>query len=44
MKACERYQYLSKEDNKKKRQYGRESYKNPSEDDKNKLVEYRKNN
>ena len=29
---------------KKKRQYGRERYKNLSEDEKNKLVEYKKNN
>ena len=41
IKACKRYQNLSKE--KKKQQYGREHYKNLSENEKNKLVEYRKN-
>ena len=39
-KARERYQNLSKE--KKKHQYGCENYKNLSENDKNKLVHYRK--
>ena len=33
--------YLTKK-KKKKRQYGREQYKNLSEDEKEKLVEYRK--
>ena len=39
--ARERYQSLSKEE-KKKQQYGCDCYKNLSEDEKNKLVEYRK--
>ena len=34
--------YLTKKNKKKKRQYGREQYKNLSEDEKEKLVEYRK--
>ena len=33
---------LSKEEKEKKGQYGRENYKNLSENEKNKLVEYRK--
>ena len=33
---------LSKEQKEKNGQYGRESYKNLSENEKNKLVEYRK--
>ena len=33
---------LSKEEKEKKGQYGRESYKNLSKNEKNKLVEYRK--
>ena len=42
-KACERYQNLSKEEmKKKKKQNHRECYKNLSEDEKQKLVEYRK--
>ena len=41
-KICERYQNLSKEETEKKWQYGREHYKNLSEDEKNKLVENRK--
>ena len=40
-KARERYQNLPKEE-KKKRQHDRELYKNFSEDEGNKLVEYRK--
>ena len=40
-KAREKYQNLSKE--KKKQQYGCEPYKNLSEDEQNKLIEYRKN-
>ena len=42
MKDRERYQSLSKEENEKKGQYGREGYKNLPEDEKQKLVEYRK--
>ena len=41
-KASERYQNLSKEE-KKQQQYGCEHYKILSEDEKNKLVDYRKN-
>ena len=37
-----RYQNLSKEQKRKKRQHGRKRCKNLSEDEKNKLVEYRK--
>ena len=40
-KACKKYQNLSKEE-KKKWQYGHEWYKNFSEDEKQKLAEYRK--
>ena len=40
-RAPERYQNLSKEEE-KKQQYGHESYKNLSRDEKNKLVECRK--
>ena len=40
-KEKERYQELSKEE-KEKRQYGREQYKNLSVNEKQKLVEYRK--
>ena len=40
-KARKRVQNLSKE-KEKKQQYGRECYKNLSEDEKQKLVEYRK--
>ena len=36
------YFLLSKEENEKKRQHSRERYKNLSEDEKQKLVEYRK--
>ena len=39
----ERYHNLSKVGKEEKWQYGRESYKNMSEDKKQKLVEYRKN-
>ena len=38
--ACKKYQSLSKEE-KEKKQYGRERYKNLSEDERQKLVEYR---
>ena len=41
-KAHERCQNLSKDENEKKRQYGRECYKYLSEDEKQKLFEYRK--
>ena len=41
-KACERYQNLSKKEKVKKQQYGREHYKNFSEDEKQNLVYYRK--
>ena len=41
-KACEGYQSFSKEEKEKKWQYGHEWYKNLSEDEKQKLVEYRK--
>ena len=34
--------FFLKKKKKKKQQYGRECYKNPSEDEKQKLVEYRK--
>ena len=37
------YLYLSKEEKEEKRQYGRECYKNPSKNEKQKLVQYRKN-
>ena len=37
-KACKRYQSLSKEEKKKKQQYGRERYKNLPENEKQKLV------
>ena len=37
-KACERYQNLSKKEKVKKQQYGREHYKNFSEDEKQNLV------
>ena len=40
--ACERYQSLSKKGKEKRRQYGRKRYKNLPEDEKHKLVEYRK--
>ena len=36
--------FLKKKKKKKKQQYGRECYKNLSEDKKQKLVEYRKKN
>ena len=39
-KACKRYQNLSEEE-KKKEQHGREGNENFSEDEKQKLVEYR---
>ena len=42
-KACERYQNLSKEEKQKKQLCGHECYKSLSEDEKNKLFEYRKN-
>ena len=35
--------FLKKKKKKKQRQYGRERYKNLSDDEKQKLVEYRKN-
>ena len=38
-----KYQSLCKEEKERKRQSGRERYKNLSEDEKRKLVEYRKN-
>ena len=38
----DRYQNLSKEEKQKNRQYGRERYKDFLEDEKDKLVEYRK--
>ena len=41
-KACEKYQIYLKKKKKKKQQYGCENYKNLSEDEKQKLVEYRK--
>ena len=43
-KACERYHNLSKEQKKEsyKKKYGNDSYKNLSEDEENKLVQYRK--
>ena len=41
-KARKRYQNLSKEGKEKKQQYGLERCKNLSEDEKQKLVEYRK--
>ena len=41
-KPRERCQNLSKKQQEKKRQYGCERYKNVSEDEENKLVEYRK--
>ena len=41
-KTRERYQSLSKEEKENKPHYGGERYKNFSEDEKNKLVEYRK--
>ena len=41
--ARERYQNLSKEENKKKQQYCCERYKNLSEVEKQRLVECRKN-
>ena len=41
-KYCEAYQNPSKEEKVKKQQYGRERYKIISEDEKQKLVEYRK--
>ena len=41
-KACERFQKLSNEEKEKKRHYGQERQKNLSEDEKQKLVEYRK--
>ena len=41
-KAYKRYQNPFKEEKLKKQQYGCESYKNLLEDDKQKLVEYRK--
>ena len=41
-KACERCQNLSKEEKEKKRQQGRERYNNLPENEKQKLVEYRK--
>ena len=41
-KAYKRYQNSFKEEKWKKQQYGCESYKNLLEDDKQKLVEYRK--
>ena len=37
------YLYLSKEEEEKKWQYGRECYKNPSKNEKQRLVQYRKN-
>ena len=39
-KSSERYQNLSEE--KKKQEYGRKRYKNPSKHEKQKLFEYRK--
>ena len=41
-KYCEAYQNPSKEEKVKNQQYGRERYKIISEDEKQKLVEYRK--
>ena len=41
-KACEKYQIYLKKKKKKKQQYGCEHYKNLSEDEKQKPVEYRK--
>ena len=41
-KAHERYQYLSNKEKQKKQQYGCDLYENLSEDEKEKLVEYRK--
>ena len=45
LSAIKRYQDLSEEQKEKKRQHGRERYKNHlSEDEEQKLVEYRKKN
>ena len=41
--ACQRYQNLSEEEEKKKRQYHRQTNKNLSEEEKEKKVEYMKN-
>ena len=41
-KASKRYQKLSNEEKKEKQKYGRECYKNPSEDETLKLFKYRK--
>ena len=38
-KSCERYQNLSEEGKNWKQKFGGEHYKNPSEDEKQKLVE-----
>ena len=40
--ACVRYQNLSKEEEEKQRQYGRECYKNLSEYEQQKIVENRR--
>ena len=42
-KPPQRYQSLSEVEKEKKKQYGREPYKNLPEDEKQKLVEYKKN-
>ena len=42
-KACERYQNRYNEKKEEKQQYGRERYKILSEDEKQKLIAYRKN-
>ena len=44
LSAIKRCQYLSEEEKEKKRQNGLERYKNLSEDEEQKLVEYRKKN
>ena len=40
--ACERYESFSKKEKEKQLQYGRKQYKNLPEDNKKRLVEYRK--
>ena len=39
---CGRYDTLSKKEKEKKRQYGRDRYKSPSDGEKERLVKYRK--
>ena len=41
-KSCEKYASLSEEEKHKKREYDYERYKDPSENEKQRLVEYRK--